>query len=386
MTDAALTLTERTVEQFVDTYLSSLGANVEKQGRRWHVTIPAHVETSIPLDGATLVVTTNPAETGDEEYAIAPESEFVQRLLDEAADRQPLGSLTLTSESVSVNPPLWIQEGNLVVEEQSFTPYYDRTALCALFQVGVETVSDFQTEELRAVAVDQTNGNSLPELAETYLEQTAVGTSHISTGEIPTEFDPERSLETAFERVEEQIEPRVETIRQKATDAARDELNEYEQYRRQRLNEITEELDRLDERIDEMKSTIDSTTDQSERVEALQKRKDLQSERAELENERDEIHSEIEAGFPDKRKEIRERHALTVRLRPVALTHTTYESGDLELTLHGEQETIERSIQYAVGVGATEEHPCVSCGTPLTAENPATVVGGELVGEACCER
>lgn len=386
MTDAAIPLTERAVEQFVESYLTLLGAEVEKDGRRWKVTVPSEVDTPLPLTEAVLVVTTDPSEVAEDEWAIAPESEFVQRLLDEAADQQPVGSLTLAAETTSLDVPGWISEGRTEIIEQAFTPYYDRAALCALFHVGVETVSDFQTEELRAVAVDKTSGDALPELAETYLDQTDVGRADTTTGEEPTDFDPQPLLETAFERVEEQIDPRIRSIRQNATDAAMEELNEYKQYRRQRLDEITDELDRLNERIAEMKSTIDSTTDQSERVEALQKRKDLQSERDELKQEREEIHREIEAGFPEKRGEIRDRHSLTVRLRPVTLTHTTYERGDLSLTLRDGSETTEITTQYAVGVGTTEDHPCVSCGSPLTEANPAVIVDGEIHGEACCSR
>jgi len=50
MTDAALPVTERAVERFTEAYLRSLGAEIEKRGRQWTVTLPADADTALELD------------------------------------------------------------------------------------------------------------------------------------------------------------------------------------------------------------------------------------------------------------------------------------------------------------------------------------------------
>jgi hypothetical protein len=387
MTDAALAMTESTVEGFVESYLTALGADIRKDGRQWRVTLPEDADTDLELDGATLVVTNDPDEVGGDEIAVAPESAFVERLLDEAAERNPVGSLELTGETVDVRLPPWLDESDVEVLDHSFTPYYDRKALCVLFHVGIETVSEYQSEELRAVALDLGGGDRLPALAETYLKLAEEGGERIESGTGLDEGDHGRvedTLTEAREAVEHDVEPLVEDVRERATRAATVELEEYREYARERLGELDDELDRLSERIEETTETVEATSEQGERVEALRERKELRRERDDLREEREELRAEMEADFPERRRQVRDRHSLTVRIRPVALAGVTYERGDLSVSVRDGDATVELSFAYGVGVGVTDEAQCGNCGTRLGGSNPLALDGESVAGANCC--
>jgi len=97
------------------------------------------------------------------------------------------------------------------------------------------------------------------------------------------------------------------------------------------------------------------------------------------------LRTQVQAGFPEKRREIRERHALTVRLRPVTATAVSYERGELELTLRARETTVSKTYGYAVGAGVMEEVNCERCGQQLTAENLLNLDGRRTVGTTCCD-
>jgi hypothetical protein len=84
MTDAALPVTERAVERITEAYLASLGAEIEKDGRRWTVRIPDDADTELQLNDAILEIASDPTAVDDGALAVAPGSEFVDRLLEEA--------------------------------------------------------------------------------------------------------------------------------------------------------------------------------------------------------------------------------------------------------------------------------------------------------------
>ena len=387
MTDAAMPVTEQAVERFVEDYLVSLGAEIRKEGNRWRVSLPDSAETTLELDGAVLEVAPDPDEVDRDAFAIAPESEFVERLIDEAAERTPVGSVMLTGDDLEVRLPPWITEGPAEVSEHAFTPYYDRRALCALVHVGIETVSEYQTEELLSVAVDLNSNDERPRLAETYLELSEAPLDHaLDEGRSLDEPDLSESLEAAMSIAEREVSSTVRDVRERATRAAEVELDEYRQFVRQRRGELDDEIQRLTRRIDDANETIDDATDQQERVEALRKRKELRAERDDLRSEQEKLVAEIRDGFPEKRREIRDRHALTVRLQPVAVTAVTYERGDLDVSLRMDDASASRSYPYAVGIGIMEDPTCEQCGRELSGENAATISGGALVGTACCER
>ncbi len=384
MTDAALAVTERAVEQFTETYLKSLGAEITKEGRRWAVTLPEGAPTDLELDGAVLEIIDDPNDADEEAFAIAPESPFVERMLDEAADQTPTGSLALTGERVDIQLPPWLTDGPVDVVDQTFTPYYDRRAVCALFHVGIETVSEYQREELHAVAIDLNDHEERPRLADTYLELTDDRHPELDEGWAIDEQELTDALDVACATLENELSSTVRETRERATRAAEVELDEYRQFVRQRRDELSGEIDSLTTRIEDVTETIDTASQQEERVEALRRRKELRAEREDIRSELDNLTTKIEAGFPDKRQEIRERHALTVRLRPVAATAVSYERGDLALTLKADGTTVSRSYGYALGAGVVNEVTCDRCDQPLTATNPLTLDGKQTVGTACC--
>lgn len=384
MTDAAMPVTEHAIERFAETYLAALGADIHKDGRRWTVSLPEDAATDLELDGATLVVTTDPDEVDDDAIALAPDSSFVERLLDEAAERHPVGSLALTGETVDVQLPPWLAESAVQVVDQSFTPYYDRRALCALVHVGIETVSEYQSEELRAVAIDLNAEERRPELAQTYLDVAEMGGEELAPGPTLGRDRVQATLETAREAVEADIAPLVEDVRERATRAAEVELEEYREYVRQRRAELDDEIERLTERIEETTERVESAEEQGDRVKALRERKQLRNERESLREERDDLQADIEADFPERRREVRDRHALTVRLRPVALAAVAYERGDLTLSLDDGTTTTDTSVAYAVGVGVTDDQDCDRCGAALSETNPLALAGDQLVGTNCC--
>lgn len=385
MTDAALPVTERAVEQFVEAYITSLGGAITKDGRRWSVDLPEDAATDLDLDEAVLEIAADPNDVSEDVIAIAPESPFVERILDEAADRTPVGSLSLTGDQVEIELPLWLTDGPVDIVERSFTPYYDRRAVCALFHVGIETVSEYQREELHAVAVDLNEHEERPQLAETYLELVGDEQRELDNGRAIDEQALTDALSAAQTALRSELAPTVRDTQQRATRAAEVELDEYQQYVQQRRNEVADEIDSLSTRIKEATEAIDSASQQEERVKALQKRKELQSELDELQGELEELTTQIERNSPEKRQEIRERHAITVRLRLVAATAVSYERGDLDLTLRAGETTVSRSYAYAVGAGVMEEVTCARCGQQLTAQNPLNLDKKKEVGTVCCD-
>jgi hypothetical protein len=384
MTDAAIPVTGRAIERFVEAYLTSLGAKIEKDGRQWSVVLPDDADTDLELDGIVLEIAENPADVEEGAIPIAPESPFVERVLDEAADRTPVGSVSLTSDGEDIRSPPWITDGPTDVEEATFTPYYDRRAVCVLFHVGIETVSEYQREELRAVAIDLNDEEERPRLAESYLDLVNDDQRELNEGDRIDEARLTDVLDSAHTAVESDVSSVVRETRERATRAADVELDEYRQFVRQRRDELSDEIDNLTDRIKEVNETVETTSEQQERVKGLRKRKELQSELDDLRSEHDELSSQIEAGFPEKRREIRERHALTVRIRPVATTAISYERGDVELTLQSKSRALSRAYGYAVGVGVMEDANCEQCGKLLTAENPLTISGNRTIGANCC--
>jgi hypothetical protein len=131
--------------------------------------------------------------------------------------------------------------------------------------------------------------------------------------------------------------------------------------------------------------TIEAASEQEERVDALRKRKELRAELDNIRSELNELTTKIEDGFPNKRREIRERHSITVRLRPVTATAVSYERGDLDLTLESDETTTSKSYGYALGTGVVEEVVCDRCGQQLTVENPLDLDGKQTIGVSCCD-
>ena len=170
MTNAALPVTERAVGEFVTDYLESLDATIHKEGKRWTVSIPDESATELSLDGTVMHLTADSEEVDDDAVPLAPGSDLFEQLIDDAAERAPLGSVALTGDDIEFDTPDWVMGDSVELTDQQFTPYYDRNALCVLFHVGVETVSEYQQDLLRSVAIDLTDHEPRPELAQTCLD------------------------------------------------------------------------------------------------------------------------------------------------------------------------------------------------------------------------
>jgi len=370
MTDAAISVTQSVVERFTDQYLRSLGCSIEKHDDRWDVVVPDEVDTELATGNITLVCGDEETSDKDNEEPLHPDSQFFQQILTEASKQAPTGKISIDTERAEIQIPGWIQEGNIEVSETGFTPYYDRTALVTLFQVGIETVSEYQSELLRAIAVDMRTEESLPKLEKTFLRLTSMADDAVES----TQSDLEKAgvqplLATAREQLVDRIQATVNEIHQEASRAADAEVEEYRQMQQQRLQEIEETHSNLSSKIDELGKSI-SSSEQTERVQALKKRKQLKSEYDEIDTELTNLRNRRDHGFPERQQEIRERHALDVRVTPLTVTQVEYERGEIELELIEGEISRTITIGYGSGVGVTEEIQCSSCNQVFTRQNP----------------
>ncbi|MCD2204535.1 hypothetical protein [Halobacterium sp. KA-6] len=385
MTDAALSVTQRAVEQFSERYLETVGCKVNKKGNQWNVTIPENAETGVATSDLTLVCSTGPDDVGDD-VPLNPESSFFDSLLDEAAERWPTGKIAVTAADTEITLPPWIVNSEASVESANFTPYYDRTALVVLFRVSIETVSDYQTELLRTSAIDTHSKEILTELAETVLghidpEQTTIDCT-------PTQVsseDARQLLGSVRADIVSDVEPTIDEIHEAASRSADAEIEEYRQLQQQRIEELEEEKENLERRIDDLNDAIEANEGQADRAEALKQRRDLRSELGEIETELDDLRQRRERGFPEKQHEIRDRHALEVVVEPVTLTEVVYERGEIDLTLtnQGHRQTL--TVGYGSGVGVTEDVECDRCGEHISEVNPLQLTDGRVCCSECVE-
>ena len=351
MTDAALPVTERAVEEFVTDYLESLGATIRKEGRRWTVSIPDESATELSLNETVIHLTADSEEADDDAVPLAPGSGLFEQLVNDATERAPLGSVALTGDDIEFDTPDWAASDSVEITGQEFTPYYDRDALCVLFHVGIETVSEYQRDLLRSVAVDLTDYEPRPRLAQTCLnlsEQS--GAPPFETGHTIGDNEIVKAMSACREVVEGAIDPEVREVRQKATRAATVEIEEHRQYLRQQRDELKDETKRLADRVDELSGTIDAASERQERLERLRKRKEFRSELAELRDKLDDVRDSLDRDLPEKRGAIRDRHALTVRIRPVTATAVTYERGDLDISVRDGSCSATLTCDYAGAV------------------------------------
>lgn len=382
MTDAAVSVTQSAVERFTEQYLRSLGCGIEMYEDRWDVTVPDGADTTLSTGNLTLVLADD-TDGEDAAEPLHPESALFQQILSEASERCPTGKLSIGFEGTTIEIPPWLQHNNVEVQEAKFTPYYDRTAVAFLFQVGIETVSEYQKELLRAIAIDARSGEYLPELAETFLQITTLdGDSAASSQSSLTKSDVSPLLETARSQLVDQIQAEVDEIHQEASRAADAEVEEYRQMQQQRIEELEEKHSHLSTKVDEVSETINSGK-QGERVQALKARKQIKSEYEDISAELNELRERRDQGFPQRQQEIRERHALTVKVTPLAITEVEYERGEVEFTL-AEKETV-RTITtgFSMGIGMTEDITCTSCDRTLSNQNPLQTIEDGLYCGNC---
>lgn len=383
MTDAALPVTQSAVERFTERYLESLGSTIEKQGDEWEVTIPDTENTGLPAGTISLLTGDDTDESASGE-PLHPESEFFQRILREASERSPTGKLTIETDQADVEVPHWLEEGGVEVRGTRFTPYYDRTAVVVLFQVSIETVSEYQQELLRAIAIDTRSEERIPQLEETFLQRTSGTTDMPSTEAQPSfsEADVRSPLGIAQNRLMETVETKIDEVHSEASRAADAEVEEYRKLQQQRIQELEEQRSRLSSKIDELSEAINGSN-QEDRVKALKKRKEVKAEYKEVSSELNELREQRDQGFPQKQSEIRKRHALDVQVAPLTMTQVEYERGEVAIDLaeDGMSQTV--TLGYGSGIGVTESVQCSYCDRELTTENTLQSIGDSLRCREC---
>lgn len=383
MTDAALAVTQSAVEEFTERYLKSLGGTIKKQGNKWEVAIPDTDNTGLPAERMSLIIGNNVEEEATGE-PLHPESEFFQRVLREASKRTPIGKLAIDTGQAEIKIPQWLKGSDIEVRDTQFTPYYDRTAVVLLFEVSIETVSEYQQAFLRVIAIDARSGQSLPELEDTFLQITSMKSDTTSTTSQSSlsESDLRSLLDTAQNQLMEKVQTEIDEIHREASRAADAEVEEYRQMQQQRIQELEKERSRLSSKVNEVNEAI-NLSDQNDRVESLKKRKKVKTEHEKIDSELNDLLEQRDQGYPQKQEEIRKRHALNVRVSPLTVSQVEYERGemDIQLTEEGTNRTV--TVGYGNGIGPTENICCSSCNEELTAENPLQTIKDSILCEKC---
>lgn len=396
MTDVTHAVTQSTLEAFAREYLNDLGAAIREDGNRWQVQLPTHVdvdfcncrEFEIVLDDEIRV------EEENSVFALTPASEFTQQLLDEAAAMAAVGQLSLTDSTTEgdYRYPPWIVESDLEVVDSTFSPYYDRTAICLFVRIDVETVSEYQTQFLEAVTIDIESKDQLPGVTEMLVNEFFSPKSGWRNGvtegsdlsDMTITRDKLTDAITAGQKAAvEGVQEEIDEIRQSASRAADSEFEEYRQLQEQRINDHQKEIDSLSTRLQNSSTDVDQADSQQQRVEALEKRQELKAEKEDLEEELEELLQEKEQGYARKQQEIYRRHAIEVTTKPSAFTLVTYERGEIEFTVGDSDQTDTIRAPYAIGAGVTDEVHCESCNTQLSEENSISMVAERLGCQSC---
>jgi len=395
MTDATHAVTQSALEIFTKAYLTGLGASIRENKDRWSVRLPNHVDVDFVEETEFEMMLSDQGATKDDSvHLLTPESEFAQHLLDEAAEMAPTGQIALTKETTDSNyaHPSWITESSAEVAEATFNPYYDRTAVSVFVSIGVETVSEYQTQFLEAVTIDIQSRDQLPGLTSLLVSDyftpggdqisQPAGESLKDESAIPSEKLIE-AISDSQKAAENEVIEELQDIRQSASRAATSEFEEYQQLQEQRINDLQNEISSLTDRLQRLATEVDEAGSQRQRVEALERRKEVKTEIEALESELAEIVQEKEQGYSTKQREILDRHAINVNTKPVALTLVSYERGEIEFSLSeaGKQQTIR--VPYAIG-GVTDEVNCENCSKTLSEKNPIHLKEERIGCQDCC--
>lgn len=385
MTDAAVSITQSAVEQFTKRYLTSLGASIEDHNDCWIVSVPNLPDLEIPSGETTLVLGSD-KEGHESEEALHPESDYFHRLLEDATSNQLVGSLRLTETDVSPQFPEFLLGDEARVCSTDFYPYYDRSAVVVVFQVSIETVSAYETELLRVIAIDSRTNEPRAGIAETYSKLTAIDQEEFceTNGHKIREQSLEQSIQRAKHEIEEEVEPQIAEVHKTASTAANTELEEFRQLQRQRVAELQEEVAALQQKSEALSEEVKQTENHQERIKSLQERKEVRSQLSSVKHELAELQRQQEQGFPDQQRKIRDRHAVEVVIRPAALTHITYEVGDLDVTFEQGTEKTSILVGYGCGAGLIDKPICSQCGETLTEENCIYLNNGGVLGSKCC--
>ena len=384
MTDAAVPITQSVVEQFTERYLKALDCRIEKSEDRWRITVPERADTELATGQITLYTDEAASERDDAEYFLHPESPFFQTLITEASERSTTGKIAITLEDRKIEIPSWLRESSVDVVDSTFSPYYDRTAAAVSYRIRIETVSEYQTELLRAIAIDVRSEDRLAALEETFLDITDPEDPAHETEPLELGRDQSKQIidQTRGELLDV-VEPTIDEIHQEASRAADAELEEYRQMQEQRIEELQEQRSDLTSKIDELSNLIPQAAGQRDRVDDLKTRKDLKSDLNEIDTELEDIRRRLEKGFPSKQQEIRDRHALEVVVTPLTITEVQYERGEAHIKLMDDSTSVDLTLGYGNGVGVTEDIYCDRCGKELTGGNPISSLKDGIRCENC---
>lgn len=392
MTDATGAVTRSILEAFTREYLNGLGATIRREENRWRVRLPTHVDVGFSEQHEFEIVLSD--EEIDEDTSVnvlTPESEFAQQLLDEAAGVATVGQIALTKGMIDdYRYPSWLMEDDVEVVNKTFSPYYDRTAICVFVRIGVETVSEYQTRFLEAVTLDVASKKQLPGITEILVDEcfttnATAGATGSETEDVVT-IPPDEladAITAGQETAVNEIQEEIDEIRQSASRAADSEFEEYCQLQEQRINESRNEISSLSDRLQNVATDVNGAASQQQRVEALEKRQQLKAKKENVAAELDEILQEKERRYIQKRRDIYDRHAIEVNTKPIAVTLVPYERGEIELTLSQNDQTASIRAPYAVGAGVTDEVKCNNCHKQLSEENPIRVAEGSYFCYSC---
>ena len=391
MTDVTHAVTRFALEAFTREYLNDLGATIREDGNRWRVRLPTHVDVDFTDCREFDIVLDIENREDDSVRMLTPEGEFTQRLLDEAAAMATVGQLALTDSMTDgdYRYPSWIVESDAEIGDATFSPYYDRTAICVFVRIDVETVSEYQTQFLEAVTVDIASKEQLPGITETLVDDFFSPQSarpHEVTDGGDGTIVPDKltdAIAVGQKAAVEGVREEIGDIRRSASRAADSEFKEYRQLQEQRSNDLRNEMRSLSNRLQNSSTEVDGAESQRQRVKALEKRQERKTEKEDLEAELEELLREKERGYAQKQRDIHRRHAIAVNTEPTALTLVTYERGEIEFTASDDNRTGVVRVPYAIGAGVTDEAHCEKCHTQLSEENPLSMVAGGLGCRSC---
>ena len=403
MTDAAHRVTQSTIEAFAREYLRTLGGSIRENETHWHVTLPPDVDVGFAGD-STFDLLLSDDETngrdeadgwdeadGREEPALTPGSEFTQRLLNDASGTNPIGTVTLTDDFLGedYSLPKWLTDSLLDIVDASFSPYYDRTAVCLFVEVDIETVSTYRTEFLEAVSVDTSSKQPLPNLAETVMDSCFDPAERRSvfprdtTGRVVTTDELTATIEVGREAALEGVRDDLEEIRRTASRAASTEFEEYRQLREQQLDDLRDELRSVRDALADVAVETADADSPKRHVDTLRERRRLGSDERQLEQRRSERLQERERGYRRKRREIYERHTVDVTAKPIATTLVDYERGELTVELHDGRSSETLRAPYAVGADVVDDVRCDRCNRLLSETNPVRSSSSGLGCRSC---
>ncbi|WP_221621753.1 hypothetical protein [Halocatena pleomorpha] len=306
----------------------------------------------------------------------------------------PVGRFALTDSLTDSDyryPP-WISKGDIEIDDATFSPYYDRTAVCVFVRIDIETVSEYQTQFLEAVTVDTKSKDRIPGVTEILVDELFSPTTDWrggvteggGTGDETIASDTLTDAIVAGQKAAtKDVQEKIDEIRRSASRAADSEFQEHRQLQEQRINDYHNELASLSNRLQNASTDIDGANSQQQRVEALEKRQELKTKKEGLQAELEELLHEKEQGYTQKRRDIYRRHAIEVNTQPITFTIVTYERGEIEFSVGTGDRTAVVRTPYAIGAGVTNEVQCDNCHTQLSTENPISMRAGRLGCQNC---